>query len=347
MLDIILQSHIFIVDDEPHNLALLGKLLGRHGFVRVSTCQRPEEVIARLKEDPPDLLLLDLSMPGLSGLELLELLQGEIRNAPPLPVLVLTGDTRTDSRRTALALGARDFVSKPFDPPEVICRIRNLLESRCLERKYFEQSQRLRELHAYRSDCLRRLSLVAELRDDPSGTHALRVGEYCRQLAQATGLDEETQDRLELAAQLHDVGKLAVPEAILLKAGPLTVEERELMKQHVLAGRDILQGGTCPVLELAQQIALYHHERWDGRGYLGGLAGAEIPLCARLVSICEVFDALTSHRPYRRALPVEAALEQMRAGRGSQFDPELLDLFLNTRSQEGALFHGQCTGSRP
>lgn len=336
MNDHLIDCHIYIVDDEPHNLVLLSKLLARHGFKRVTTCQQPEKVMGELNEVTPDLLLLDLTMPGLSGLELLDLLQGQIHSTPPLPVLVLTGDTRTDTRRQALSLGAKDFVNKPFDPPEVICRIQNLLESRLLERRLLNHSQELEaltyrrtlQLRANQLDTVRRLGLAAEYRDDLTGEHIARVGRYSSALARAAGLDETYQEQIGYAAQLHDIGKIAIPDSILLKRGPLSEEERSFMQQHVRFGLDILKGSDCPILRMAEQIALYHHERWDGKGYLQGLANDAIPLSARITSVCDVYDALTCERPYKRAWTPEEARAELFRGKGAQFDPQLVDLFL-------------------
>lgn len=337
----IFTSHIYIVDDEPHNVALLSKLLNRAGFTNVSSTTDPNVAIEELPKGNWDLLLLDLTMPEVSGMELLEFLKPLITTTPPLPVLVLTGDTRTETRRAALALGAKDFVSKPFDPPEVICRISNLLESRLLELRLLVHNQELEGLVSQRTDQLRRnqldsvrrLGLAAEYRDDQTGTHILRVSMAAAMLARANGQSEEYVTSIRHAAQLHDIGKLAIPDSILLKPGPLDQEEFSAMKQHVRLGSDILKGSDCPILSMAEQIALYHHERWDGRGYLHGLKGEEIPLCARILSLCDVFDALTSERPYKRAWSREDALAEIARNRGTQFDPNLMDDFLRIASQ--------------
>lgn len=345
----IFSSHIYIVDDEPHNVALLSKLLGRAGFTNISSTTDPEIAIQELPKGAWDLLLLDLTMPEVSGLELLEFLQPLITTTPPLPVLVLTGDTRTETRRAALSLGAKDFVSKPFDPPEVICRISNLLESRLLELQLLVQNreleslvdQRTQQLRRNQLDSVRRLGLAAEYRDDQTGTHILRVSSAAAMLARAIGQNEDYVTSIHYAAQLHDIGKLAIPDSILLKPGPLDSEEFNAMKQHVRLGSDILKGSDCPILSMAEQIALYHHERWDGRGYLRGLQGEEIPLCARILSLCDVFDALTSERPYKKAWSREEALAEIEKGRGTQFDPHLMDHFLRIASHINIYGQGQ------
>lgn len=332
----VLASHIYIVDDEPHNLLLLSKMLHKRGYTNVTTCSDPLSVESELSASPIDLLLLDLTMPQLSGLELLERLQPQLKEPMPVPVLVLSGDNRTDSRRAALSLGARDFVSKPFDPPEVLCRIHNLLETRSYQRRLHFQnveleqlvSQRTQQLRNHQLDSVKRLGLAAEYRDDQTGTHIVNVSELARRLAEACGQNAEFVSHIRHAAQLHDIGKLAIPDSILLKPGPLDPDEWEAMKQHVAIGAEILRGSDCPIIRMAEDIARSHHERWDGTGYQDGLAGEQIPLCARIVSICDVYDALTSVRPYKAAWTSEEALEELALRAGTQFDPDLVEHFL-------------------
>lgn len=344
-----LHCHIYIVDDETHNLTLLSKLLTRHGFTHVSVNSDPEDALIQIPRSECDLLLLDMCMPRMSGLELLENLQPLVQGTPPLPVLVLTGDTRTDTRRTALNLGAKDFVNKPFDPPEVLCRIQNLLESRSLQKRLLDQNSELERLVDERTsqlqlnqlETVRRLGQAAEYRDDQTGTHIVRVSQAASRLARALGQTEEFTSAIGHAAQLHDLGKLAIPDSILLKPGRLTDEEMQAMRQHVAFGAEILAGSDCPILSMAEQIARYHHERWDGNGYLEGLEGLQIPLCARILSVVDVFDALTSERPYKRAWSYAEALAEIQKGRGTQFDPELVDEFLRVAE---AIYQIQAAG---
>lgn len=343
----LMSSHIYIVDDEPHNLLLLSKMLTRQGYTNISTCSDPLVVRTELEASPPDLLLLDLTMPQLPGLELLEQLQPLLKSTPPVPVLVLSGDNRTDSRRAALSLGARDFVSKPFDPPEVLSRIHNLLEARTLQLRLLNQTVELEQLVSQRTaqlvynqlDSVRRLGLAAEYRDDHTGTHIVNVSRLASELARAAGLGDDFVSRISHAAQLHDIGKLAIPDSILLKPGPLTADEWVMMKQHVDIGAQILQGSECPIIQMAEEIARCHHERWDGTGYQRGLSGLDIPVSARIVSICDVFDALTSARPYKAAWTVDQALEEISLRAGTQFDAQLVEHFLQVvvRTDAGAL----------
>lgn len=332
----LLESRIYIVDDEPHNLLLLSRMLNKQGYVHVTTNGDPNLAIRELNEESWDLLLLDLAMPKLTGLELLKLIQPLVRDTPPLPVLVLTGDTRTDTRRAALNLGAKDFVAKPFDPPEVMCRIGNLLESRHFQKRLLlhneqldqQVKQRTAQLVRNQLDSVRRLGLAAEYRDDNTGRHILRVSTYALMLSHEMGQSEEFVTNIGYAAQLHDIGKLAIPDSILQKPGPLDAEQWQIMQQHVRLGAEILSGSDCPILRMAEDIALYHHERWDGKGYLQSLKGKEIPTSARILSVCDVFDALTSERPYKRAWTVDEALAEMVKNGGTQFDPTVMNHFV-------------------
>lgn len=332
----LLESQIYIVDDEPHNLLLLNRMLSKQGYVNITTNGDPLLAIRDLNEGSWDLLLLDMNMPALSGLDLLKLIQPLIRDTPPLPVLVLTGDPRADTRRAALNLGAKDFVAKPFDPPEVMCRIGNLLESRLFQKRLLDQNDQLdkqvkkrtAQLLSNQLDSVRRLGLAAEYRDDNTGRHILRVSTYAIMLSYELGESEDFVTNIGYAAQLHDIGKLAIPDSILTKPGPLDDEQWATMKQHVRLGAEILSGSECPILRMAEAIALYHHERWDGKGYLHSLKANDIPTPARILSVCDVFDALTSERPYKRAWSIDEALEEMVKNRGTQFDPDMLDHFV-------------------
>ena len=341
MLDYSLESQlhnalIYVVDDEAHNIRLLDRMLRKHGYTNISCAQEATTLEEMVSRQLPDLLLLDLHLPQISGLELLDRLEILRTSNPPVPVLVLTGDSRTDVRRAALQKGARDFVNKPFDPPEVLCRIRNLLETRvsqCLllrQNSNLEQvvQKRTAQLQESQMDLMRRLAVAAEYRDDQTGLHIGRVSRYSALLGRAMGLDEDECERLLHASQLHDIGKIGIPDSILLKNGKLDPQEWETMKTHVLLGGKILQNGTCPLVRLAEQIALTHHERWDGRGYPAGIMGEDIPLVGRIVSVADVFDALTSERPYKRAWSVPDAVAEIVKNRGGQFDPTVVDRFV-------------------
>jgi putative two-component system response regulator len=275
-------------------------------------------------------------MPELDGLSVLT----ELRALTPpdiyLPVLMLTGDDSLTARQSALSMGVKDFLTKPFDVTEVLLRIRNLLETRSLHRRLHSHNRQLetrvrertRELEAAQVEILERLAGAAEFRDDATGQHTHRVGLRSSRLAAAIGLAEAEVDLIRRAAPLHDVGKIGIPDRVLLKPGPLDPEELNLMRTHTTIGAAILGGGSSDLIRAAELIALSHHERWDGAGYPYGVCGPAIPLQARIVAIADVFDALTSARPYRGAWSVEAALAELDRGRGTHFDPELVEAFL-------------------
>src|SRR5919109_5131605 len=308
-------SRILIIDDQPSNVALLEGILEEEDFTsRRSICD-PREALPAYIEYLPDLILLDLQMPYLDGFEVMKQLQACIRPDDFLPILVLTADITPETKRRALSEGALDFLTKPLDATEVILRVRNLLQTRSLhlqlqgQNELLEQKVRERtaELEATQVEILERLALAAEYRDDDTGEHTKRVGETAAQIAQTLGWPSEEVELIRRAAPLHDVGKIAISDSILLKPGKLTPEEFERMKTHTGLGAKMLSGGRFALLQLAEQIALTHHERWDGTGYMG-LCGEAIPLAGRIVSVADVFDALVSERPYKKAWTQEEAL---------------------------------------
>ncbi|HMJ96281.1 MAG TPA: HD domain-containing phosphohydrolase [Thermoleophilaceae bacterium] len=329
------QARLLVVDDEPANTALLCALLARWGYGDVTATSDSGDVLELCDKLDPDLLFLDLHMPAPTGLDLLRALHDRIHAPVPLPVIMLTADVTSQSKRAALALGARDFLTKPFDLEEVRLRTRNLLEMRLLQReqsRYAAQleegvRQRTRHLEQARLEILQRLALAAEYRDDDTGEHTARVAHTSARLAEALGMTSVEVGEIALAAPLHDIGKIALPDSILLKAGPLSTEEYEQMKSHVRVGADILAGSSSELLHMAEQIAATHHERWDGTGYLNGLRGDEIPLVGRIVAVADVFDALTHRRPYKEAWPVEQAVAEVLASVGTHFDPEVVAAF--------------------
>ncbi len=288
----------------------------------------------------PDLILLDLHMPHMDGLAVMDQLN-QIVEASYLPILMLTGDMTPEARRDALSRGAKDFVNKPFNPDEVLLRIGTLLETRFLYLQIQSQNQmleakvreRTRELESAQIEIIERLARAAEFRDDNTGQHTERVGKMAAQLARELGLPDGQVSLIRRAAPLHDVGKIGIPDAILLKLGKLHAAEFELVKTHTSIGARILSGSNFALLRLAEEIAFSHHERWDGAGY-AGLAGAEIPLVGRIVTVADVFDALTQKRPYKSAWPVEDAVAEIDRQRGRQFDPEVVDAFLRIIEQQ-------------
>jgi putative two-component system response regulator len=334
---------ILIVDDQPDIIQLLSTILTVDGYRAVHTTTDPTRALSLVETLRPHLVLLDLMMPQMDGFTVMEQLRA---NRPPsqfLPILVLTADATLPTRRRALASGATDFLTKPFDHIEVRLRVGNLLRTQALQMALLGQAERLdqqvrertAELEQARLDTLTSLALAAEYRDDATGQHTRRVAELAARIARALGLPDDAVERLLQAAPLHDVGKIGIPDEILLKPARLTASEREYMKRHTLIGAELLSVGRSSTLRLARQIALTHHERWDGYGYPTGLAGADIPIEGRIVALADTWDALIHERPYKPAWPLDAAASEIAQLRGSQFDPLVVDAFFDVVQQTG------------
>lgn len=329
-------ARILLVDDEPSNVQVLSRALYRAGFSSLKSTLDPRQVLQLYQEFEPDLILLDLHMPGLDGLTLLEQLRSLIPADTYLPILMLTGDARSEPRQAALSQGVTDFLVKPFDPPEVVLRIRNMLETRALHLVLQQQKSQLeikvqartRALEQSQLEVLERLATAAEFRDDDTGRHTQRVASVAAVVAKELGLPEGEVDLIRAAATLHDVGKIGIPDQILLKPGRLSEAEFEVIKGHTVIGSRILGGGRSPLMQIAERIARSHHERWDGTGYPDRLSADTIPLEARILSVADVFDALTHTRPYRPAWAIERVRDEVATLRGRHFDPQIVDVFL-------------------
>jgi cyclic di-GMP phosphodiesterase len=336
---------ILVVDDHIDNIVLLQKILARAGYDRVEGITDPRELPERMT---PDLILLDLHMPTLDGFAILESLARHTRPGTYLPILVITADVTPEAKRRALALGAKDFLTKPFDAQEVVLRVGNMLETRRLHLDLREQNrtlevrvrERTHELEDAYVDTFKRLALAAEYRDDATGQHILRVGRMAASIAAELGLDDGSVALLELAAGLHDIGKIGVPDAILLKPASLSRDEFAVVKTHTSIGAKILADSHSPLLQMAESIAAFHHERWDGGGY-AGLHGPDIPLVARITAVADTFDAMTHERPYKDAWPVERAIEEIVTQRSAQFDPDPVDAFVNVQARDGSSSQGR------
>jgi putative two-component system response regulator len=328
-------ARILIVDDQEPNIELLESLLEDDGYTNCKSTRDAREVLPLYTKFQPDLILLDLMMPYLDGYAIMQQISPRVPEGTYLPILVLTGEVGTQAKKKALSMGAKDFLSKPLDSAEVLLRVRNLLETRFLHLRLQNQNQLLeekvreqpQEVEDARVEILMRLAVASEYREDPTGEHPKRVGETSAILARASGLPKAQVELIRLAATLHDVGKIGVPDAILRKPEQLTTEEFDQMKMHTALGARILSGTQIPLLQLAEEIALYHHEHWDGSGY-AGIAGPDIPVAARIVALADTFDALTHDRPYRPALPVHDALAEVARQSGRQFEPRLVEAFL-------------------
>jgi putative two-component system response regulator len=334
------QSRIVICDDEEANVTLLERMLAGAGYLNVAGTTDPARLLDVCAQSPPDLILLDLHMPGADGFEVMRRLEPFLEGTW-LPILMLTADTSSEARQHALSAGARDFLTKPLDRGEVLLRIENLLEARLLHLELRDQNLRLertveertRELNEARLEVLERLALTAEYCDDATGQHVQRVGRATASVCRVLGHPDEQVTLIRQAATLHDVGKIGIPDSILLKPGRLSATEHDAMKVHVEVGRRILSGSRSPVLRLGEEIAVSHHEKWNGSGYPSGLSGEQIPLSGRIVAIADAFDAMTHERPYKSRWSVEQALAEIRAESARHFDPGVVEAFMQLDHQ--------------
>lgn len=332
---------VLAVDDVEMNLEMVRVMLGSLGDIYFLTARNGREALAILQATPAvDIVLLDLEMPVMDGFELLRIMKSH-ESFREIPVIVITAD-RKEVVRT-LQMGANDFVAKPFDLEELRLRVLNHVRSKKLSelardmnsileaevvKKTSALSKALELSRRAEFEISLRLGKAAEFRDRETGMHIRRISELSHELAMRAGLDGEECEILRHAASLHDVGKIGIPDSILLKPGKLDAAELEIMKNHTVIGCRILsEADEYPVIRAGQIVALQHHEKWDGTGYPQGLAGAGIHIFGRIVMIVDVFDALTSDRPYKKAFPVDQAVDIMTRDRGSFFDPELLDIF--------------------
>jgi putative two-component system response regulator len=331
------EARLLVVDDEEANLRLMEITLRRAGYQRLQCVGDAREVIGWFEAWQPDLVLLDVRMPYLDGIEVLCRLQPLVPDSMCLPFIMLTADYTVAVKLRALAAGATDFLTKPFSPIELLLRIQTHLRTRFL---YLELEQqklaleervrvRTRDLEEAQLEILERLALAAEYRDDATGQHAQRVGHLSALIARKLGWPHEQVELIRRAALLHDLGKIGIPDAVLLKRGRYSADEYRQMQAHTEIGSRIVAGSRSPLLRLVEQVARSHHECWDGTGYSPGCGGESIPLPGRIVAVADVFDALTQERPYKSAWPVAAAIEEIRRKRGQQFDPAVVDAFLH------------------
>jgi putative two-component system response regulator len=328
-------ANILIVDDEPANVRLLESMLRMEGYVNLTSLRDPRSVLKQYQAQRFDIILLDINMPHLDGFQVMAQLR-TLNLESYIPILVLTAQADTATRLRALEAGAKDFVSKPFIRQEVLTRIRNILEVRLAHNYLKTQNhlldqkvqERTRELEETRLEIIRRLGRAAEYRDNETGLHIIRMSKYSEMLGRAAGMNPTESAILLDASPMHDIGKIGIPDRILLKPGKLDAGEWAVMKTHATIGAEILSGHASALLETARLIADTHHEKWDGSGYPRGLKAQNIPLVGRVVAVCDVFDALVSRRPYKQAWPVEEAIAEIKSQSGRHFDPELVGLFM-------------------
>ena len=329
-------ARILVVDDNLASLNLLMQVLQRFGFSNLHGVCDGRAVLHAVLDFRPDVVLQDLHMPGVDGFALISEIMSLQGRCSYLPILVLTADSSREARDAALAAGARDFLTKPYDSGEVFLRVRNLIETRFLHLELQRQNAalsrsceaRTEELEAAKLEILERLARAADFRDESTHGHTTRVGELAARIAAQLGLTEAEIDHIRIAARLHDIGKIGLSDSILMKPGPLVPAEFEAQEKHTLIGADILSGSRFPILKLAEEIALTHHESWDGAGYPHGLRGDDIPICGRIVAVADVFDALTHERAYKHAWRLDDAVEEIKLQSGVKFDPAVVDAFL-------------------
>lgn len=317
---------ILVADDAPENIELLARVLGPDYRIKVATSGDKALRIV-YSDEPPDLILLDIMMPDLSGHEVCRRIKAN-PDRRRIPVIFVTAMTSIEDESLGLTIGAVDYITKPISPALVQARVRTHLalydQSRELERMV---AQRTAELVATRQQLIRRLGRAADFRENETGNQVVRMSHIARLVGMQAGLGPAALQLLFNTVALHDVGKIGIPDHILLKPGPLTDEEWAVMRRHPQIGADIIGKHDNELLSVARTIALSHHERWDGKGYPLGLKGDQIPLYGRIVAVANVFDALMSRRPWRESLPVSQALEIMASERGGHFDPAILDCF--------------------
>lgn len=355
------QAKIMIIDDEELVIRVVKRFLAADGYSNFVTLSKPRDAFSVIQKEKPDVVLLDIMMPHVTGLDLLKMRQfsPEFHH---IPFIILSATSESQVKRDALRLGATDFLAKPVDPSDLTVRVRNSLVVKHqhdtlanyaneLERKVKLRTQQIERSREQIIHCLAR---AAEYRDNETGDHVIRVGKYAGVIAAELGFSDEYCNQIELAAQLHDVGKIGIPDSVLLNPGRLNNEEFEIMKAHCVLGVEIMEplaeaegrvvrnhaevggfimdGVDSPMLELAALIARTHHEKWDGSGYPTGMKGEMIPIEGRITCVADVYDALCSERPYKKAFTMKKCLEIMLSERGTRFDPIVLDAFFRRLS---------------
>ena len=328
-------NRIAIVDDSEINLTLFKALVSRIPGCVPECFVQAEVGLSWCLEQRPELIIVDYMMPGMDGLEFVRRLR-ESPACAELPLLMITANVDKQVRYEALQRGATDFLTKPVDRIEFDARVRNMLALGESRRHLADRAAWLADevrkateaVHAREQELLFRMSRAAEFRDPETGAHIQRMAHCSHLIAQQLGLPPETQTLILQAAPMHDIGKIGIPDHILLKPGPLTSAEFEIMKTHATIGHELMRGSASSVMQAAATIAVSHHERYDGNGYPYGTAGEQIPLLGRIVAVADVFDALLAERPYKSAWTLEQALAYLHDGRGSHFDPQCVDAFM-------------------
>lgn len=328
-----IKETILIVDDEPSNIKALAGVLSSDYRILAATSGQEALNLVFDKASELDLILMDVLMPGLSGYDV----TARLRSYPEtsgIPIMFITARTTPDEEAEGLGMGAVDYIGKPFHPVIVKARVRTQLELK-KHKDHLDElvAARTLELENTRRDIVLRLAKAAETRDNETGMHIIRLSHLCALMGRACGMTRIQAENLATASLMHDIGKIGIPDAILLKPGRHTPEEREIMQTHATLGGEILADGDNDLLVMGREIALTHHERWDGEGYPNGLNGEEIPLEGRITAVCDVFDALTTERPYKKPWSLEDTCNFLKENSGSMFEPRLVDLFLENLDQ--------------
>lgn len=331
---------ILLVDDHPENIELLKAYLAPQGYETVQAANG-EEALKALSSQAIDLILLDVMMPGMDGFEVTRHVRQDKTN-PQLPIVLVTALRETEDRVKGIEAGCDDFISKPFDGIELLARVRSLLKVKAyndlmsryqqeLETEVRKRTEELRQafekIKSASLDTIYRLSVASEYKDEDTGAHIKRMSHYSAAIARQLGLDAKLVEAILYAAPMHDVGKIGIPDHILMKPGKLDAQEWEIMQQHTIIGANILKGSDAEFIQLGESIARHHHEKWDGSGYPDHLKGSEIPITSRIVAIADVFDALTSKRPYKEPFSLEKSFTIIQEGKGTHFDPDVVDAF--------------------
>jgi len=329
---------VLVVDDEPNNLQLLGQILQNQYQLSFATDgTKALDVAWKVK---PDIILLDIMMPEMDGYETCRRLKADPVTSK-IPVIFVTAMGKTEDEQRGFEAGGVDYITKPVSAPIVLARVHTHLalydQNRILEEMVQQRTKQLRQafqkVERYSLDSIYRLTRASEYKDEDTGAHILRMSHYSAALARQMGLDENVTKSILYAAPMHDVGKIGIPDRILLKPGKLDTEEWEIMRQHTAFGGKTLEGSKTGYLKLGEVIALTHHEKWDGSGYLKGLKGKKIPKVGRIVAIADVFDALTTKRPYKEPFSLEKSYAIIRESSGSHFDPDVVDAFLKAEDE--------------
>lgn len=327
-MDLITKQTVLVVDDTPENIDVMTGILGEE--YRVKVALNGEKALELANADPPpDIILLDIMMPGMDGYEVCQQLKKD-QATKRIPIIFVTAMDEVKDEAKGFELGAVDYITKPVSPPIVLARVQTQLalydQNRTLEKKV---RRRTAELNDTRLEIIRRLGRAAEYRDNETGNHVIRMSHYSQLIGLEAGLSDEQAELLLNAAPMHDVGKIGIPDSILLKPDKLDDAEWETMQQHTTFGAEIIGNHSSEILDQARMIAQTHHEKWDGTGYPRGLKGKDISLMCRIVPIADVFDALTSERPYKKAWTPEKAVEVIQKDAGTHFDPTLVEAFMD------------------